>query len=210
MSDGQEYWQDWIGYWGYVQNSAADRWFKATQKLRTADYKVEHLWSDVSSFWMDTSLASMAVVRGQAGAIQPVIFWLDLNDSYAGPKTVPLFAGSVPNKPVSAVWLNNIDSKPPPKDHRLDWDNLDVRLNKSRTEVEIRLIGLDKLTPLAPATYRAIVHLDETPIAEVFIVVREPQTFGETSTHSTVRGKFGGKRKTARKGPKRGKKTPRP
>jgi hypothetical protein len=209
MSDGQEYWQDWIGYWGYVQDSAADRWFKSAQKLRSADYKIEHLWSDVSGFWMDTAQASMAFWRGQVGGVQQVIFWLDCEDTYAGPKTVAgkpvpqqnvqLFAGRFPNTSPSYVWLGDIESgSHVAKAHSIDWKNFDVRLNDRKTAVEIRLIGLEDRKPLARATYRVIVHLDETPIAEVFIVVRQARAFGERSTHAAghvaaVKRKKGGK-----------------
>jgi len=84
---------------------------------------------------------------------------------------VPLFLPRLPSRAPSFVWLRCIDHPEPPAKHHVDWDNLWVKLSDDKTGLEIKLLGLRQ--PLMPATYRALIHLDEVPVAEVFIVVRE-------------------------------------
>ena len=173
MDAGPNYWKDWVGFWGYVSGSAMERWQKAAQRLQKEDYKVESFFSDVVGFWSNTAMASVAAWQGSMRTPQPVIFCLEQQDEFAGPQFVSIFAPSLPYKQPSFVWLKCLDTPEPPHEHRIDWDNLCVQFTTDRTQLEIKLKNLR--TPLAPATYRAMVHVDEVPIAEVFIVVREPK-----------------------------------
>ncbi len=177
MQTGQEYWKDWIGYWGFISEQAAQRWFKASDRLRKEEYKLESFYSDVFGFWTDSTMAFLAACRGPVRSPQPVIFRLDPNDSVAGPKYIPIFAPCLPNADPSFVWLDCRNPEDPAPKHPVEWRNLRLRFTENKSELEIKLLGLKP--PLTPATYRAIVHLEEVPLAEVLIVVRDSREWGD-------------------------------
>ncbi len=182
MDSGLEYWRDWIGYWDYLSERAGERCLKASQRLNKEDYKVESFLSDVVGFWTDTALASLAVWRGPTRTPQPIIFRLDESDECAGPKCIPVFAPRLPSTPPRALWIGCLGEAPPP-DHGVGEENIKVQFTKDRTGLEVSLVGLNsKKKGLHPATYRAMIRLDEVPVGEVFIVVQESTSFGDAPT----------------------------
>ncbi len=181
MDAAREYWKDWIGYWGYVSAQAMDRWYKASSRVRREEYGTKSLIADVVGFWTDSTEAFIGACRGSTRMPQPLIFRVGTKDECAGPKYVKyvnVFSPALPNTNPDVIWLGRVDGrKSSPRD--LSRDNLLVTFTDNKSQLEVQLVDLGLKTPLELGSYRAMVRIDEVPIAEVLIVVQEITGPGE-------------------------------
>ena len=179
MNLSREYAEEWIGYWSYVMQRASEASFQAVRGLQERTYEPKDLMSDVFAFWSDMSTAYVTAARGPDRRPAMVMFRVDIGDDFHPAKTIPVFAPSLPSREPSVV-LETIE--PRPEHGRLiRSDNIHARIRNGR-ELEIKLIGLNQLDGrsiqrpdmlLAPAKYRAVIHVDEVALAELFIVVEQ-------------------------------------
>jgi hypothetical protein len=181
MEAGREYMRDWVGYWGYLSEQVMERCTKASDRIRQEKYGLSNMFSDVVGFWTDTAMASLQLWRGPVRTPQTVIFLLDVQDEFAGPKCVPMFLPALPAEKPSHVWLGCVDRVEGADGNEITWEHVDVRPTADKSGIEVRLLDLPK--PLLPATYRCIVRLGEMPVAEIMIVVQQQKRYTEKAQH---------------------------
>ena len=181
MSLEREYREEWLGYWAYVSQRASDGWSRALRQMQNREYEVKHLIGDVLEFWTDVTVASVTAWRGQDRKPPLVIFRVDVGDDHHPAETLPVFSQGLPFKDPDVLWLGTVGARPS-GGKLITKENLRVRLVNERKELELKLVDLkdefisesvvhDQSKLLAPATYRAVVHIDEVPLAEWMILV---------------------------------------
>jgi hypothetical protein len=193
MSLEREYTEEWVGYWSYVLQRASDNAFRAVREIQRRNYEPKDFISDVIGFWTDVGVATVTAWRGQERRPATLIFRVDIGDDFHPPETIPVFAPSLPFKEPS-VFLEIVGEKPE-HGRLIKAENVRARLRDKR-ELEIKLVNLshfeeksiqDPKKLLAPAHYRAIVHIDEVPLAELLIIVertaRRPWKRAEHDKH---------------------------
>jgi hypothetical protein len=188
----QDYWKDWVGFWGYVITSASEKFFTATVQLEKEEYGPENLFSDVFAYWNNLGSAYTTLLKGSYHH-EPIVFVLDEHDECSGPKYIKIFAPSLPNTAPSSIWVEAVQSVMDDAKHpwaRLTWRNIEVGFEgDDRTRVYVKLVAIKK--PLAPGTYRTVVRMGEVPIAEVLIVVQEKKSFTAEVTRVVPQGPGG-------------------
>jgi hypothetical protein len=172
MSTQQEYIEDWIGYWVSVSERAMNTWYKTARRIQSRDYRPEDMFSDALDFWTSTTMASWEVLRGSDKRPPLVFFHVDGHDTCTGSKWVRVFSQRMPFKEPSIAWLGPVGEVSGPG-VPIDSGALHAQLSDDGTELELKLVGLKNTIDqsLAPATYRAVVHIGEVLVAEVLIVV---------------------------------------
>ncbi len=173
--------EDWIGYWTYLSQRTLGGWSTVTRKLRAReDYRLQDIAADAMDYWMDMFLASCAVWRGPETKPRVLLFRLDVDDGCAGAKSVPVFPQRLPHRDPSVLWVGAVEGPAGPG-VQIQEKHIQASISEDGTELEVKLVGLlpEDRGHLAPATYRALIHIDEVPLAEVFIGVEKMEVPGE-------------------------------
>ena len=172
MSTQQDYLEDWLGYWAYLSERAMNTWYKTARRIQSRDYRPEDLVADTLDFWTNTAMASWEVWRGADKRPPLVFFHVDSHHTCTGSKCVRVFSQRMPFKEPSIAWLGPVGGVSGPG-ALIGPDTLRAQLSEDGTELELKLVGIKTAIDesLAPATYRALVHMGEVPVAEVLIVV---------------------------------------
>ena len=206
MGLAEEYTEEWLGYWAYVAERWQSGMFHAVYAIQKREYEPKHAISDVVAFWTDVGVATVTAWRGDTHKPLVVVFPLAPSDEIGGSETIPLMSHSLPFESPHIVWLGEVEDgkEKKGKGRDLKRENLQAWLRNGRRELEIKLIGggpvqdhakvamstassaaeiappiqVEKQvrTSLRPATYRALVHIGQVAVAEVFIVVEKPES----------------------------------
>ena len=180
MSIGQEYLEDWIGYWSYTGQRTLDAWYQLTQKARDPELRPQSLLAHVFDYWMDVAAASWAVCQGPQKRPALIVFTLYPGDDCPNPKSIVVMRARVPNRKAEIVWLgrtgpeNAVGMEFHEQDLHADYEEgtLKVSLTTPKAQLQGKGPRSDENEPLAEGIYRAIVHVAEIPLAEVLVVVR--------------------------------------
>jgi hypothetical protein len=206
MGLAEEYTEEWMGYWAYVAQRWQSGMFQAVHAIQKREYEPRHAISDVVAFWTDVGVATVTAWRGDAHKPLVVVFTLSTSDEIGGSETIPVMSQNLPFETPHIVWLGEVeDGEEKRKGRDLKPENLEAWLRNGRRELEIKLVGggpvreaaieemarqaavptapappiqaaNQKRRPLRPTTYRALVHIGQIAIAEVFIVVEKPES----------------------------------
>lgn len=205
MGLAQEYTEEWMGYWAYVAQRWQSGMFHAVHEIQKREYEPKHAISDIVGFWTDIGVATVTAWRGDAHKPLVVVFTLSTSDEIGGSETIPVMSQNLPFETPHIVWLGEVeDGRKKGTGRELKRENLEAWLRNGRRELEIKLLGggpvqesaveeakrqaaareaalpieaaNQKRRPLRPATYRAVVHIGQIAIAEVFIVVEKPES----------------------------------
>jgi hypothetical protein len=200
MGIGQEYLEDWVGYLAFTSQRMIEGWYGLTKRARAGETRPSNVLADIIDVWSDIAAATFAVWQGPDKRPAVVLFRIHPEDDCGGSKCVPVYWTRFPNKPPDVLWLGVLGEEPEGDDLTFDENDLHVEVAGGALEIKVTT-PKEEIAPgqvhdrkgakLAEATYRAIVHCDEVPIADVYIVVRAIPTLAAEARRTRNKAKKG-------------------
>jgi hypothetical protein len=166
----------WLGYWAFLANRSSERWDTVVDEIEERTYGTDKMLSDTLGFWTDAAYGWCAAARGMVEALPTLMFVLNPTDTASGKKCVDIFLPSLPHAEPEVAYLRMVrDFDPANKDKVLDECNVVPCVRKRRQlEVELKNLAVPQKEKLKPAVYAGLIHMGESPLAQIVVRVRVP------------------------------------
>jgi len=174
MADLENYVFDWLSYYGDLSSRSASRWRVISREVERREYTSGKLVSDVLDFWMTATEGWYSTLLGCARGVPTLVFHLSPHTESAS-QSISVRASRRGRRLPHFDFLPLAQPACSDKAKLILKENFKAELSDPGDELFVELIDLcdpNKKESLIKTSYHVLVHMDDLPLALVYVCVQ--------------------------------------